>query len=76
MARDPEELGIEDLGRDDLFIAAAPVLLAEVREQPVVERGALRQEERGRRRERMEREEFELAAELPVVARTGLLEAL
>src|SRR6266536_3774136 len=72
---DPEELGVENLGRDDLLVPPAPVLVAQVREQPVVERGSLRQKERGRRRERVEREEVELTAEPAMVARSRLLEA-
>src|ERR1017187_5684545 len=72
--RGPEELLVENLGRDDLLVAVLDVQVAHERDQEVVDRGALRQEERRRRGPGMEEEEPQLLAELAVVARLRGLE--
>src|SRR5450759_5118089 len=63
-----------NLGRDDLLVAVLDVQLAHERDQEVIDRGALRQEERRRRGPGMEEEEPQLLAELAVVARFRGLE--
>src|ERR1039457_897695 len=74
VARCPEELLVENLGRDDLLVAVLDVELADPCDQEVVDRSAFRQEERRRRGPGMEEEEPQLLAELAVVARFRGLE--
>ena len=74
VARSLEELHVEDLGRDDLFVAAPPVFAAEHLQEAVVQDRSLRQEEGRGRRPRVKRDELELLAELAVVAGLRLLE--
>ena len=71
-----EQASIEDLRRDDLFVAVVDVELADELDELVVDERAARQEERHRRRPLVEHEELELLAELSVVARARLLEHL
>jgi len=68
------QLDIEDLRRDDLFVAVLTVLLAHELEQGVVDDGAARVEERARRRLGVKAEEIELTPELAVVAALELLD--
>ena len=76
VAGDLEQLGVIDLRGHDLVVPAAAVLLPEIREKPVVDDGSLRQEERGCRRERVEREELELPAELAMIPRPRVFQPL
>src|ERR1017187_3704638 len=69
VSRGREQLLVEALGREDLLIAVLDVQLADPCDQEVVDRRALRQEERRRRRPGMEGEEVQVLPELPVVAR-------
>ncbi len=64
----PEEIRVEDLRGDDLLVAAAGILRAEILEERVVEDRPFRMEEGRRRRPRVEGEEVELLAEPAVVA--------
>ena len=73
---DLEELGVEDLRRDDLLVAVLHVQVAHVAEEEVVDRRTLRQEERRGGREGMEDEKPELLAELAVIAGLRRFEAL
>ena len=52
VAGELEELGVEDLRRQDFLVAALRVLGPQVFEQAVVQDGPLRQEERRSRRQR------------------------
>jgi len=74
MSRRVEQLVIEDLRGDHLFIAVPGVKRADVLFEEVVDGGAARQEEWRRRRVRVEREQLELFAELAVVALLRFLE--
>src|SRR5688500_6384858 len=74
--RDAEEVRVEDLRGDDLVVAAARVLRPEVGKESVVESRPLREEERRRGRELVERDEVELATVLSVVARLRVLQSL
>ncbi len=71
-----EETPIEDLRRDDLFVAVVRVQAAHVRDELVIQERATRQEDGHGRRPLVEREEIELFSELSVIPRAGLGEHL
>src|ERR1051326_3624660 len=73
VAADLEQLRVPHQRRDDFAVAVAAVVLAHEVDQLVVDHGALRQEIRHGRGEVREVDQAELAPELAVVARAGLL---
>ena len=72
VARDLPELQVEYIGRDDLLVAALPVLLADEGDQLVIYARAVWQPEAAARREVVEEEELLLVAQRAVVALLGL----
>mmetsp|Transcript_4005 Transcript_4005/g.16005 ORF Transcript_4005/g.16005 Transcript_4005/m.16005 type:complete len:884 (+) Transcript_4005:169-2820(+) len=75
VARGVPEVEVVDVGRDDLVVLAQPVLLADERDEPVVDARAARLEEGRPRRERVEEEERLRRADAPVVALRRLFHA-
>ena len=76
VARLLEQVDVEEDRRLDLAVAALAVLAAPQLGQRVPDRDAARLPERAARRELREEEQLELAPELAVIARPGLLEQL
>ena len=71
-----EERPVEDLRGDDLLVTVPPVELANVVDEPVVDRGAAPGEEGRGRSPRVEGEELQLLAELAVVPLLRLFDLL